>query len=72
MISHHSVYIGDDVFDPVWQELNKRGATVHLHVTQTPSSTPYPNEALGLPVTEVGRFPDQQHRPGISSCLGTQ
>ncbi|KAH9899904.1 hypothetical protein C8Q73DRAFT_725428 [Cubamyces lactineus] len=46
-------YIGDDKFDPIWEELNKRTAVVFLHGTQTPSSTPYPHPFLGIPVTEV-------------------
>lgn len=50
---HIPVYIGHDKFDPIWEELNRRQAVVHLHGTQTPSSTPYPHEFLGLPITEV-------------------
>ncbi|EKM59220.1 uncharacterized protein PHACADRAFT_25322 [Phanerochaete carnosa HHB-10118-sp] len=48
-----AIYIGDDLFDPVWAELDRRGAVVFLHGTQTPSSTPYPHAFLGLPITEV-------------------
>ncbi|KAI0375602.1 amidohydrolase 2 [Pilatotrama ljubarskyi] len=46
-------YIGDDVFDPIWEELDRRGTVVFLHGAQTPSSTPYPHPFLGIPVTEV-------------------
>ncbi|KAK7695884.1 hypothetical protein QCA50_000522 [Cerrena zonata] len=46
-------YIGHDKFDPIWEELNRREAVVHLHGTQTPSSTPYPHEFLGIPIIEV-------------------
>ncbi|OJT04153.1 2-amino-3-carboxymuconate-6-semialdehyde decarboxylase [Trametes pubescens] len=46
-------YIGDDAFDPIWEELDRRGAVVFLHGTQTASSTPYPHPFLGIPVTEV-------------------
>ncbi|KAL1946844.1 hypothetical protein VTO73DRAFT_14948 [Trametes versicolor] len=46
-------YIGDDAFDPIWEELNRRHAVVFLHGTQTASSTPYPHPFLGIPVTEV-------------------
>ena len=48
-----SVYIGHDKFDPIWEELNRRQAVVHLHGNQTPSSTPYPHETLGIPIVEV-------------------
>ncbi|KAI0940006.1 hypothetical protein AcV5_001228 [Taiwanofungus camphoratus] len=48
-----ATYIGDDKYDPVWEELDRRGAVVFLHGTQTPSSTPYPHPFLGLPITEV-------------------
>ncbi|KAF8551459.1 hypothetical protein OG21DRAFT_279761 [Imleria badia] len=46
-------YIADDLFDPIWDELNRRHAVVFLHGAQTPSSTPYPNPFLGLPISEV-------------------
>ncbi|KAA1466447.1 amidohydrolase 2 [Dentipellis sp. KUC8613] len=46
-------YIGDDMFDPIWEELNRRNAVIFLHGSQTPSSTPYPHETLGLPISEV-------------------
>ncbi|PCH41077.1 hypothetical protein WOLCODRAFT_71250, partial [Wolfiporia cocos MD-104 SS10] len=49
----HAVYIGDDVYDPIWAELDRRGATVFLHGTQTASSTPWPHASLGIPITEV-------------------
>lgn len=51
-----AAYIGDDKYDPVWEELDRRGAVVFLHGTQTPSSTPYPHPFLGLPITEVRRL----------------
>ncbi|KAI0719590.1 hypothetical protein C8T65DRAFT_516832, partial [Cerioporus squamosus] len=46
-------YIGDDVFDPIWEALDKRSAVVFLHGAQIPSSTPYPHPFLGIPVVEV-------------------
>ncbi|EJF61204.1 hypothetical protein BD309DRAFT_860958, partial [Dichomitus squalens] len=46
-------YIGDDAYDAVWEELNRRAAVVFLHGAQVPSSTPYPHPYLGIPVTEV-------------------
>ncbi|KAF8663476.1 hypothetical protein AX16_001044 [Volvariella volvacea WC 439] len=48
-----SAYIGHDKYDPVWAELDRRQAIVFLHGTQTPSSTPYPHEYLGVPIVEV-------------------
>ncbi|KAJ7179063.1 hypothetical protein C8R46DRAFT_1173509 [Mycena filopes] len=49
----NATYIGDDRYDPIWAELDKRAAVVFLHGAQTPSSTPYPHPFLGLPITEV-------------------
>ncbi|KAF8639945.1 hypothetical protein AX17_001195 [Amanita inopinata Kibby_2008] len=46
-------YIGDDLYEPIWTELNRRSAVVFVHGTQTPSSTPCPSPLLGLPITEV-------------------
>ncbi|KIJ70032.1 hypothetical protein HYDPIDRAFT_104714 [Hydnomerulius pinastri MD-312] len=46
-------YVADDLYDPVWEELNRRHALVFLHGAQTPSSTPYPHPFLGLPISEV-------------------
>ncbi|EEB93880.1 hypothetical protein MPER_07409, partial [Moniliophthora perniciosa FA553] len=46
-------YIGDDAYDPVWAELNRRQVVVFLHGAQTPSSTPYPHAFLGIPIVEV-------------------
>lgn len=46
-------YVADDLFDPIWAELDRRRAVVFLHGTQTPSSTPYPHPFLGLPISEV-------------------
>ncbi|KAI0310803.1 hypothetical protein OF83DRAFT_1069948 [Amylostereum chailletii] len=46
-------YIGDDLFDPVWEGLNRRNTVIFLHGAQTPHSTPIPHAMLGLPITEV-------------------
>ncbi|THH15208.1 hypothetical protein EW146_g5238 [Bondarzewia mesenterica] len=46
-------YIGDNLFDPIWEELDRRKAVIFLHGAQTPSSTPFPSELLGIPITEV-------------------
>lgn len=66
-----SEYIGDDIYDPIWSALDGRGAIVFVHGTQTPSLTPIPHPALGLPITEVtstqrkhssvGRGPHETH-----------
>ncbi|KAJ3924090.1 hypothetical protein F5877DRAFT_87169 [Lentinula edodes] len=46
-------YIGDKLYEPFWAELHSRKAVVFLHGNQTPSSTPYPDPTLGLPIVEV-------------------
>ncbi|KAF9268048.1 amidohydrolase 2 [Marasmius fiardii PR-910] len=46
-------YIGDDTYDPIWAELNRRKTVLFLHGAQTPSSTPYPHASLGIPIVEV-------------------
>lgn len=49
----HTVYLADDKFDPIWEELDKRNCVVFLHGTQTPSSNTYPHPFLGVPITEA-------------------
>ncbi|KAF9567349.1 amidohydrolase 2 [Agrocybe pediades] len=46
-------YLGDNRYDPIWDELDRRGATAFIHGSQTPSSTPFPHAFLGLPICEV-------------------
>jgi predicted TIM-barrel fold metal-dependent hydrolase len=46
-------YLGSDVFDPLWEELHRRGTVVFVHGDQTPGSNRWPNPFLPLPVTEV-------------------
>jgi predicted TIM-barrel fold metal-dependent hydrolase len=46
-------YVADDVFDPIWEELDRRGALVFLHGDQTPSSNRYPSRLVPIPVGEV-------------------
>jgi predicted TIM-barrel fold metal-dependent hydrolase len=46
-------YIGDDVFDPIWEELDRRGAVVFIHGDQTPSRNRPPNRLVAIPVGEV-------------------
>ena len=41
------------MYDPIWSALDERGAIIFVHGTQTPSLTPIPHPALGLPITEV-------------------
>jgi predicted TIM-barrel fold metal-dependent hydrolase len=46
-------YVADDAFDPIWEELDRRGAVVFIHGAQTPSSTRYPSPLIPIPVGEV-------------------
>lgn len=46
-------YVGDERYNPIWAELDRRQAVVFLHGSQVPSSTPYPHSTLGIPITEV-------------------
>lgn len=48
-----ATYIGHEKYNPIWAELNSRHAIVFLHGSQVPSSTPYPDPCLGIPITEV-------------------
>jgi predicted TIM-barrel fold metal-dependent hydrolase len=41
MLSNHAgVYLGDATYDPVFEELDRRGAVVHVHPTATGSPVP--------------------------------
>ncbi|KAG6866454.1 hypothetical protein C0991_003972 [Blastosporella zonata] len=46
-------YIGDDRYDAVWAELDRRKAVVFLHGTQMPSATPDPHPFLCVPISQV-------------------
>ncbi|MGP4018025.1 amidohydrolase family protein [Saccharopolyspora sp. 5N708] len=45
--------LGDDIFEPLWAELNRRGTLVFLHGEQTPGRNRMPNRFLPTPVSEV-------------------
>jgi predicted TIM-barrel fold metal-dependent hydrolase len=46
-------YVGHDVFDPVWEELDRRGAVVFIHGDQTPGSNRPPSRLVAIPIGEV-------------------
>ena len=48
-----AVYLGDRMFDPIWEELNIRRAAVFLHGAQTRPERPGPHDFLGVPIVEV-------------------
>lgn len=45
--------LGDDVFEPLWAELDRRGTLVFLHGEQTPGRNRLANPFLPAPVSEV-------------------
>jgi predicted TIM-barrel fold metal-dependent hydrolase len=45
--------LGDDLFEPLWAELDRRGALVFLHGEQTPGRNRMPNRFLPTPISEV-------------------
>ena len=48
-----TAYLGDHIFDPIWEELNSRRAAVFLHGAQTRPERPDPHDFLGIPIVEV-------------------
>jgi len=46
-------YVGHDAFDPIWEELDRRGTVVFIHGDQTPGSNRPPNRLVPIPVGEV-------------------
>ena len=45
--------LGDPIFEPLWAELDRRGALVFLHGEQTPGSNRAPSQFLPTPVSEI-------------------
>ena len=45
--------LGDKVFEPLWAELDRRGALVFVHGEQTPGRNRMPSRFLATPVSEV-------------------
>jgi predicted TIM-barrel fold metal-dependent hydrolase len=45
--------LGDDIFEPLWAELDRRHALVFLHGEQTPGRNRMPNRFLPTPISEV-------------------
>ena len=45
--------LGDPIFEPLWAELDRRGALVFLHGEQTPGSNRAPSKFLPTPVSET-------------------
>lgn len=45
--------LGDDIFEPLWAELDRRGTVVFIHGEQTPGSNRAPSRFLPTPVSEV-------------------
>ena len=65
-----AVYVGDDRYDRIWEELNQRKALVFLHGAQTPSSAPFPHAFLGIPIVEVslsGQYTNKKN--GTELCF---
>jgi predicted TIM-barrel fold metal-dependent hydrolase len=52
-LSFPAVYLGNRMFDPIWEELNARRAAVFLHGAQTRPERPDPHDFLGVPIVEV-------------------
>lgn len=45
--------LGDEIFEPMWAELDRRGTLVFLHGEQTPGRNRAPSRFLPTPVSEV-------------------
>ncbi|KXN89653.1 2-amino-3-carboxymuconate-6-semialdehyde decarboxylase [Leucoagaricus sp. SymC.cos] len=48
-----TTYVGDEKYNAIWAELDRREAVVFVHGNQIPSTNPWPHSTLGLPVCEV-------------------
>lgn len=52
--------LGDDLFDPLWAELDRRHALVFIHGEQTPGSNPFPTSTCP---PRSARYPTKPTKP---------
>lgn len=52
LLRFYAEYVGDDLYDPVWAELNRRKTVVFLHGSQV-TSDPDPHPFLCVPISQV-------------------